>query len=164
MPRLCTICESEHRREVDASLVRGESMRKIAARYDMNRESVRRHRHEHLPALLALAYAAEQVAEANRLLSRVQAMTERMEDWLERAERSHNYAEVRRFAGEWRHQIELLAKLAGQLQQEGTVNITISAEWIELKAVLVEALRPHPQALGDVLSAIRRKELNNGTG
>jgi hypothetical protein len=162
MTRVCTICESPQRREIDRALVRGQSMRGLATRYGTGRESMRRHRTGCLPALLALAYEAEQVAEANRLLSRVQAMTERMEDWLDCAERSHNYAEVRRFAGEWRHQIELLAKLAGQLEQEGTVNITISAEWIELKAVLVEALRPHPEALGDVLSAIRRRDLTNG--
>lgn len=43
-------------------------------------------------------------------------------------------------------QVELLAKLLGELQQEGTVNITLSAEWIELRTVVLRALAPFPDA------------------
>jgi hypothetical protein len=120
---------------------------------------MRRHKHGCLPRLLALGYEAEQVAEANRLLARVQAMTERMEAWLDKAERSNHYAEVRRFAGEWRRQVELLAKLAGQLQQEDTVTIVLTPEWIALRGQIVGALREHPEALEAVQLAIT----NGGT-
>jgi nitrate reductase assembly molybdenum cofactor insertion protein NarJ len=161
VPRVCTICSHPNRRAIDAALVRGESMQGLAERYrTVGRMSLVRHRKEHLPALLARAYDAEEVAEADRLLARVQAMTARMERWLEKAERSSNYREVRAFAGEWRKQVELLAKLAGELQQEGTVNIVLSAEWIQLKGQIVEALRPHPEALEAVQLAIT----NGGSG
>lgn len=44
-------------------------------------------------------------------------------------------------------QVELLAKLIGELQQEGrTVNITLSAEWIELRTIMLQVLAPYPDA------------------
>lgn len=50
-------------------------------------------------------------------------------------------------------QIELLAKLIGELD-ERPVNVLISPEWLELKAVIVTALEPHSEARESVLRAL----------
>ncbi len=69
---------------------------------------------------------------------------------------------VLKTAAQLESQQELLAKLIGQLQQEGTVNVHISAEWIEIKAVLMHALQPYPEARTAVAVALTGVEHGNG--
>jgi hypothetical protein len=65
---------------------------------------------------------------------------------------------VLKTAAQLESQQELLAKLIGQLQQEGTTNITISAEWLEVRTVLVKALQPYPEARTAVAAALSEVE------
>ena len=51
-------------------------------------------------------------------------------------------------------QIELLAKLIGELDERPQVNLLVSTEWLELRAVIIGALSPHPGAREAVLRAI----------
>lgn len=51
-------------------------------------------------------------------------------------------------------QLELQAKLQGDLAQEGTVNIWISQEWTSARKSLLEALRPFPEARAAVARAL----------
>jgi hypothetical protein len=55
-------------------------------------------------------------------------------------------------------QVELQAKLLGELQQEGTVNVTVSPEWAALRAVVIAALRPYPDAAQAVTRALTAGE------
>ena len=55
-------------------------------------------------------------------------------------------------------QAELQAKLLGELQQEGAINITVSAEWIELRAVILQALEPYPEAKQQLVAAIEGRQ------
>jgi hypothetical protein len=160
--RTCTVCRHDQGHAINVALVQRDPYRHIARRYGVSTRALQRHSRDHIPELLVKAHEAAQVAKANDLLVRVQAMTERLEEWIDRAERSYEYKEVRAFAGEWRQQIELLAKLAGQLQQEGTTNIFLSAEWMQVEAAIVAALQPHPEARESVVSAL--KGLPNGAG
>lgn len=50
--------------------------------------------------------------------------------------------------------LELLAKLDGKLQQEGTINITINPQWVEIRMVLLTALAPYPDARAAVAAAL----------
>lgn len=65
---------------------------------------------------------------------------------------------VLKTAARLQSQIELLAKLIGELDERPQVNITLSAEWIEVRAVLVEALAPHPEARASVSTALLELE------
>jgi hypothetical protein len=55
---------------------------------------------------------------------------------------------------EARGNLELLAKLLGELDERPMLNLNISPEWLELRAVIVEALEPYSEARGAVLSAL----------
>ena len=55
---------------------------------------------------------------------------------------------------EARGNVELLAKLSGELDERPVVNLLISPEWLELRAVIVGALEPHPEALHAVVGAL----------
>jgi len=68
MPRSCTICEHPNSEAMDEALVGGASNRSVASPYDVSEAAVRRHKAKHLPAKLAMAQAAEEVAQAATLL------------------------------------------------------------------------------------------------
>ena len=51
-------------------------------------------------------------------------------------------------------QLEMQAKLQGDLQQEGTINIWMSPEWTSTRTSLLETLRPFPEARVAVAQAL----------
>jgi hypothetical protein len=58
-------------------------------------------------------------------------------------------------------QVELLGKLVGKLQEGPTVNLLILPEWLTMRAIIMTALAPFPQAKLAVAAALRRSlELN----
>jgi hypothetical protein len=59
---------------------------------------------------------------------------------------------------ELRGLVELIARLTGELDDRpvATVNIVASAEWIEVRTALYEALRPYPEAAAAVVGALAK--------
>ncbi len=56
-------------------------------------------------------------------------------------------------------QIELLAKLTGELEERNiTVNIFQTPQWLPIEAALTRALAPHPEALEGVVAALAAVE------
>jgi hypothetical protein len=60
-------------------------------------------------------------------------------------------------------QLELLARLVGELQDGQTVNVLIMPEWHRVRAVIVEALASFPPARVVVAEALWRLEHANGS-
>jgi hypothetical protein len=73
---------------------------------------------------------------------------------LEAAEASEQHRTALSAIREARGNLELLAKLLGELDDRPTVNVLISPEWLELRTVIVGALEPYSEARGAVLRAI----------
>ncbi len=70
MPRTCTICQHDARAAIDQALIAGEPVRTIASRYvTLGRMALQRHKDEHLPATLAKAHEAHEIAHADHLLT-----------------------------------------------------------------------------------------------
>lgn len=55
-------------------------------------------------------------------------------------------------------QIELLARLLGELQDGDTVNILVSPVWVQVRSVIIAALREHPEARQAVAAALATLE------
>jgi hypothetical protein len=115
---------------------------------------VQRHEENHVPATLAKAKEAEEVAHADDLLADVRSLHRRTLAILEAAELSREHRTALSAIREARSNLELLAKLQGQLDERPVVNLNISAEWLELRAVIVGALEPYRDARESVLRAI----------
>jgi hypothetical protein len=156
MPRSCTICEHPEREAIDHALVGGASNRSVASLYDVSEAAVRRHKSNHLPAKLVMAEQAAEVAQADNLLSQVRDLQQSTLDILAEAEQSKQYRTALSAIREARGNLELLAKLLGELDERPVVNLHVSAEWLELRAVIVGALEPYSEARGAVLRAIER--------
>jgi hypothetical protein len=154
MPRSCTICGHPDREAIDQALVEGRPNRRIAAHHDVTERAVRNHKANHLPASLAKAQEAEEVAQADELLDQVQDLQRRTLAILEAAEETNQHRTALSAIREARSNLELLARLLGELDQRPQVNVLISPEWLELRAVIVGALQAHPEALRAVVGAL----------
>jgi hypothetical protein len=154
VPRSCTICEHAEREAIDRALVAGEANTKLSSVFAVSEQALRRHKGSHLPAKLVMAQAAEEVAQADTLLDQVRDLQRRALDILDKAE---DAGELRTALGairEVRGNLELLAKLLGELDERPVVNLNLSSEWLELRAVIVTALEPYSEARESVLRAL----------
>jgi hypothetical protein len=159
MPRNCTVCTHPDKAEIDEALVAGVSSAEIAGRYrTVGERAIRRHRRNHLPEKLAKAQEAGEVAQADTLLEQVRDLQERALDILDKAEEAGELRTALGAIREARGNLELLAKLLGELSDQPQVNVLVSPEWLELRAVIVTALEPHPEARGAVLRALEGPE------
>jgi hypothetical protein len=79
---------------------------------------------------------------------------------LERAEKAGDLRTALAAISQARGNLELLGKLAGELDARPLVNLNVSPEWLELRAVIVEALEPHTAAHRAVLRPL--ESVGNG--
>ena len=158
MPRSCTVCSLPGREAIDRALVGGASNRSVASLYDVSEAAVRRHRTNHLPARMVMAEKAAELVEADNLLDQVGDLQRRALAILDRAEEAGELKTALSAIREARGNLELLAKLLGELDERPVVNLNISPEWLQLRAVIVGALEPHPEALGAVVGALEAAE------
>ena len=155
MPRRCTICESDRLNEIDRMLVEGKtSFRRIASISDVSEASVRRHAAKHLPEALAVAVDAERVANGDDLLNQVRDLQRRAVAILERAEEDGDHRVALGAIREARGCLELLGRLAGELQDRQSVNVLINPQWVEIRGAILRALEPHGEARKAVAQAL----------
>lgn len=158
MPRKCTVCNHPEKDAVNQALINGVSFRNISKQYSVSVAAINRHNENHLPVTLTLAQEAKEAACADDLLSQVKDLQKKALTILSKAELSGDLRTAVSAIREARGNLELLAKLVGQLQQEGTVNILIAPEWLQVRAVILAALTPYPDAALSVANALVKVE------
>jgi hypothetical protein len=154
MPRPCSVCAHPEHHAVNVALVQRDSYRDIARRFGLSKAALSRHAREHLPELLAKARHAVEVAEADDLLSRLEALQSRTLAILEAAEGKNQHGTALAAIREARSNLELIGRLTKELETGPTFNLYLSPEWLELRAVIVGALAPFSEARESVLKAL----------
>ncbi len=154
VPRRCSICSHECLEEINRALVEGTEFPALVAKYRVSKDALSRHKANHLPATLAKAQEAEEASRAGDLLLQVRALQSKTLSILLAAEGAGDLRTALGAIREARSNVELLARLQGELDERPVVNLLISPEWLELRAVIVGALQPHPAALRAVVGAL----------
>ena len=157
MPRACSICSHEHRDAMEDAFIAGQAKRRIASQHGVSERAVRYHMREHLPALLALARDAERAARADSLLDRMEALQSQTLAILDAPEDQRTALAA---IAQARRNLELIAELTQELDRAGTINLELTVEWQEVKAVLVNTLASYPEAQQAVFNAL--EEAPNG--
>jgi hypothetical protein len=156
MPRLCTVCQHPQRHSIDKALVAGGNLREMSALYRVSEDALGRHKAEHLPVTLVKAQAATEVQQALDVLGQLRAINGAAFKVLTDARTAGDGELVLKAIDRVLKQIELQAKLLGELDDRPVVNVLLSPEWLALRGRIVAALRPHPAAfvaLAEVLDA-----------
>ena len=147
MPRQCSICIHADREAIDKALVEGtSSVPAIATLFDVSQRALYRHREKHLPETLAQAQEAREVAQADDLLAQLDGLRKEAHRIKDKAEKGGEYRTALTGIRELVRIVELMAKVRGELAQEGAVTLVLSVEWIELRTIMLQALAPFPDA------------------
>ena len=162
MGRVCTICSHEQRFAIEELLAtRQSTYRGIARKYGVSEDAVSRHvKAGHVSQLLALAADAERAARADSLLDRIEALHSRTLAILEAVEGTDEHGTALAAIREARRNLELVGEVTRELDRAGTINLELSVEWQEVKAVLVNTLASYPEAQQAVFNAL--EEAPNG--
>jgi serine phosphatase RsbU (regulator of sigma subunit) len=148
------ICQHPDRESIDKALARQTSNRELARVYSLSEASIRRHKANHLPARVARAQEAEDVREALDVVRQLKAINAASLHILKEAREQGRQGTALAAIDRIHKQIELQAKLLGELDDRPQVNVLVSPQWLELRATIVTALERHPQARESVLRAV----------
>lgn len=119
---------------------------------------MQRHK-DHLPGQLAKAHEAAEVVKADTLLDRLKELNAETRAILKETREGGNHDLALKAIARVEKQLELEAKLLGELQPEGmTINVYSTPEWLTLRAVVISALAPYPDAARAVAGALTAGE------
>ncbi len=160
MPLVCSICTHPQRAELEKALVSGEPLRDIVRRCPasrpVSRSALHRHKRDHLPAQLLKAVEQEDVGHAIDVVRQLKAINVACLEILQKSRADGAHAISLRAVDRIQKQIELQAKLLGELQDGGgpTVNVLVAPEWHELRVTVLQALTPYPEARAAVAEVL----------
>jgi hypothetical protein len=149
---------------INRALDEGIAFPVLVAKYRVSKDALSRHKANHLPATLVKAQEAQEVARADDLLDEVRSLQARTLTILDRAERVGDLRTALRAIKEARGNLELLAKLMGQIDERPQVLLHLSQEWLELRATIVGALEGHQEAKEAVLNVLEAGTEEGGGG
>lgn len=151
MPRQCSICEHPRRDDVDDALLRNETLRKIAKRFETSITALHRHRQGHIPRALSKAKEAQEAVRGDSLLDRLRQLNAETQDVLRAAKSASNHELRLKAIGRAEKQLELEGKLLGELNDGAQTNINVAV----LAPVILRALQSHPEARVAVAKALK---------
>ena len=155
MPRACTVCAHPERAAIDRAMVADEAFRHIASRFGTSTTALQRHKSDHLPLRLVQARDAREVTQADSLLDRLLDLGRQTSEFLDEARRAKDHALALKAITRAERQLELQARLLGELQDGQAVNILLaSPEWLTLRTGILRALQPYPDARLAVAEAL----------
>jgi hypothetical protein len=154
VPRPCTICSHPQRDAIERALLEHQPFRRVAVQFGVTLSSLLRHHDAHLPAALVEASRIGEITRADDLVDRLIGLARETQAVLERAKAAGDDKLALAAIATAGRQLELQAKLLGQLQETATVNVVLSAEWLSIQGTIIAALDPFPEARLAVAAAL----------
>ena len=149
MALVCSICKHKKRAQIEAAIAEGESLRTIADRYATSKTTLIRHKENCIKPAIQLVQTAQVIKTGVSSLERLDRAAE-LVDGLVWQEHQDPDLLIKALA-ELRRQVELRAKLTGELDQHPQVNIQQTPDWHEMRAAFLDALADLPEAKGRIL-------------
>ena len=132
MPQTCRICRHEKRNEIEQAILGGEAFRRIAKRFGTSATALFRHRKAHIPATLAKAKEVAEEVRAETLLDRLREINRETAEILKDARASGTHAVALQAIARAEKQLELEARLLGQLSDGARVALGVSVSPVTL--------------------------------
>jgi hypothetical protein len=174
MGRRCTVCDHPQRAAIDQALATGEVYRNVARKFGISKSAAVRHKQLHLAPHLARALGEAQETEATKLVReresrrvqdighaidvvrQLQAINAACLEILQKSRASGKDAVSLGAVDRIHRQIELQARLLGELEDGTTVNVLVAPEWHQVRLLIVNALNPYPEARAAVSRALEQ--------
>jgi hypothetical protein len=155
MSRSCTVCAHQERHSIDKALVAGTALRDIAGQFQLSKSAVERHHAEHLPAALVEAAGAEATRQALDVLQQLKHINAAALTVLRDARAAGDGDLMLKAIDRVHKQVELQAKLLGDLDDRPQINVLVTPEWQQVRAQILAALDPYPEARFAVAGALQ---------
>ena len=155
MTRTCTVCNHKDIEEINKLLLCSGSYRDIARQFGLSKDALARHKEGHIPEVLSKSNDIKEIVNADSLLLKLQEEAVFVRDMRDSAKEGGDIELALKAVDRALKCIDLYAKVSGLIQEQPTVNITLNAEWIELKTLIVTTLKPYPDALEAVRNVIK---------
>lgn len=168
--RSCHVCDHPRRPEVELRLANGTPVRTISRSYTLSKDTLYRHRRNHMPAALLQQLqvtgkdyptdlATLKRTESEGLLQNLVHERARQQRIADKAEAIDDFANATRASEASRKTSELIAKLLGDLKVGNvTQNILIAPEFHAFRTAVIQSLRQFPDAKRAVLASLQRLE------
>jgi hypothetical protein len=162
------------RAEIEKALVYGEPFRDVSVRFGRSASAVHRHKTSHLVPHLAKAYETAQVTRVAELAQesevrkardlgqaidvavQLRAINAACLEILQKSRADGKHSISLGAVDRIHRQIELQAKLLGELQESGPqVNVLVAPEWREIRVTVLQALQPYPEARAAVAEVLQ---------
>jgi hypothetical protein len=170
-PGNCSVCSHDKRYAIEAALVSGVSQLSLAARFGLSNDAIGRHYRNHLDAAARAAILTQQNPndidldklredESAGLLANVSRQRIRLQQISERALDDGDTKAAIGAESAITSNLKLTARLVGQLIQVHDVrhqHVLVSEDYLKVRAAIVAAIRPYPEAaraVGRALAAL----------
>ncbi|MFV2044265.1 MAG: hypothetical protein ACC700_13670 [Anaerolineales bacterium] len=159
----CFLCTHEERYEFDRALALKEVTQvQVARQIGCSKMSVSRHFRNHLLPALGDLLARRRDRESIDIMAEVETLFWEMKDALEDLKtRPRPEKLVPRYWAELRKNLELLAKITGELETARVkveINTEVTQQILQVNALILAALKPFPEAKAAVVKALRVDE------
>ena len=154
MARTCTVCRHPDRPAIDTMLVNHKPFRAISRQFGLSKDAVLRHHDDHLPAVLAQARAAEDVAHAIDIVAQLKAINAAALAVLADARARGDGELALKAIDRVQRQVELQAKLVGELDERPQITLVTAPEWLQVRSALLDVLRAYPDARAAVAARL----------
>ena len=164
MPHTCTICTHTQRGAIDVAIAAGTAYRDIAGQFHLSKTAIARHASDHVAKQIAQAQEAREEAQSLDVVRQLKAINAAAVSILVEARRTRDHDTALKAIDRIQRQLELQAKLLGEISDQPVVNVMLSPEWLTVRAAMLAALLPHPQARIDVAAALLALEAGGSNG
>jgi hypothetical protein len=156
--RACSICSNSRRFEIDEAVSQKRANRTIAKQFGLTASAVQRHGKAHLPVGAIVKAKLAELTRAEDILAQLAALQASSLAVLAKAESVGDLRAATGAITAARGNLELIAKLIGELREGPVVNIVAAPEWTGMRTAILVALQPFPAARIAVAEALRRRE------
>ncbi len=138
MARKCKACGHKKRKEIDRDLIANVPYRTMTLTYDITRQSLIRHKDNHLPKGLVKAKEVKEVIQAGNLLERLIGLQLEARQILGKVKVTENFTTALAAIRELSRLMEIEAKVTGEIK-EASVQVNITqvvvdvGSWLEKK-------------------------------
>ncbi len=158
----CVLCVHPERNAIEVRLIRGDSLAQVASEVGVSATTVARHRRKCLERVVSSSVSLGAVHARVNVLTSVSSVIAEAERFIKLCEKSRDYRTCMHGLDRVLRGLELVQRLQSNDQQ--TISIERSAEWIELRDCIFAALTQYPEALASVMAALGRLRAGGGFG
>ncbi len=145
MSRTCTVCKHPDIKNINQELIIDNgSLRDIAGHYKLSKTSLSRHKQTHISEALSKAKDVKDHVHGDSLLDRLKEINRETLEILKVAKDGKNYDISLRAIQRIEKQIELQARLIGEISEGQVINVSVMPQWLQIRAVILQAVDELP--------------------